>query len=451
MSKDVRQSEEVKRMKKTLAKFLVVLSTFTLTACDLLSFGRFSNSESDSSTSSTTSSTTSSSSSSSSVTEKNVDYVSVVDNNTYKLGDKYSTSNIVVTVFYDDESSDIISSSKARFMSIKNPLGNEFSRLSRFERAGEYTVTYRTTLNAEQYFSDVKFTIASGFETAGATLTSIEYETQPNFRKGEVAKDKLHDVKLLLHWNIGNEYYSYDIDTDTSGISFSLKKDGDLTNDYLEEVLVEGESYSLTLSYEGISVLYNFTILGNYYRLDSSDIINIQTDKDRSVSPSKGNVKMLVIPIKLSGDYIDNWTTNRLSQIDGYYFGTDSSKMSLKQYYETASFGQMNVSGTVTAPYEETSSTLTSNLIENDNSYQKLFTLISNAVEYVRNNCPEINLDDYDLDDNGTIDNIHLITNFNTNTYSSQTGLEVWSTPLWPHKYSTGNYSGTKANPVANV
>ena len=93
---------------------------------------------------------------------------------------------------------------------------------------------------------------------------------------------------------------------------------------------------------------------------------------------------MLIIPITLSGNYTDTWTNSRLSEIDGYYFGMDEDKISLKKYYETASFGQMNVSGLVTDPYVETNPNLTSDNIQNSGSYSKLFTLIANAVNFIK-------------------------------------------------------------------
>jgi len=441
-------------MKRTLFKILAMATAFAMTACDftLLPTDNGSSEGGSSGTSSNNSSeVVSGSITTSTSASPKVSSVSVEDNKNYAIGDKYSITDLVVTVYYEDDTEETIASTKATVNKILNPLGQEITTTTKFNRAGEYTVKYDVNVSGKKYATNTKINVASGFDTAGFSITSIEYATKPSFHKGDVVKTLLNDISLLIHWNRGDEYYTYNIATDTSGLSFSLKKEGDDVTERIEEALVQGNTYNLILSYSGYNLNYQFTIFGNYYQLDSSDISYIQTDLDDSISPSKGNVKVLIIPIILKGNYIDEWTTSRLSQIDGYYFGTDTTKMSLKMYYETASFGQMNVSGTVSDPYTENSSSLTSDLIEADSSMSKVFQLIANAVSWIKSAHPEINLDEYDLNDDGAIDNIHLITNFNTDTYASETGNQVWSTPLWPHKYQTSDSSGTKLSPVANV
>ena len=435
-------------MKKVFFKIVALLSAFALTACDftlLPTDGGVSQDGSENTSNSEVISGSSATTSGAKVTS-----VKVEDNKDYSIGDSYSISGIAITAYYDDGSEEIIASSKATLKEIRNPSNQVISNTSKFNQAGEYKVKYDVNVNGKKYSTTTNFNVASGFDSEGFTVSSIEYAVKPSFHKGEVVKTLLHDISLLIHWNRGDEYYTYDISTDTTGIAFSLKQQGDDVTERIEEELTQGNTYTLTLSFGEYNLNYQFTIYGNYYQLDSGDITYTQTDLESIISPSKGNVKMLIVPIILKGNYIDEWTTARLSEIDGYYFGEDTSKMSLKMYYETASFGQMNVSGTVVDPYTENSETLTSDLIEADDSYNKLFTLIANAVSWIKSAHPEINLDEYDLNDDGAIDNIHLITNFNTETYSSQTGNQVWSTPLWPHKYQTGN-TGTKLSPVANV
>ena len=424
-------------MKKTLYKIAVLCSTFALTACDFL--GAFLNpGENNENNNNNNNNNT-----------PVVESVDVIDNKTYCIGDTYSTSGIIVNAYYDDSTSKTVDSSTAIVNQIINPLDVEISKTTPFKWAGAYSVKYKVRLDGQSFWDTVYFDVESGFTTTGYVLQSIDFVNAPSFHQGEVVKDRLSNLDLLIHWNHGDEYYTYNIATDTSGISFSLQKDGSL-GEYLEEELEENANYTLVVTYNEYVKNYSFTVAGNVYRLNSEDIVNIQTDLDSDISPSKGNVKMLIIPITLNGNYTDTWTNSRLNAIDGYYFGTDTNKMSLKSYYETASFGQMNVSGLVTAPYVETSSSLTSDLVEADSSMSKLFEVIENAVDYIKTEYPEINLDDYDLNDDGAIDNIHLITNFNTSTYQNQTGNEVWSTPLWPHKYQT-NQTGTVASPVANV
>ncbi len=422
-------------MKKTLFKIIALVSTLSLSACDFLSFLRPHVDDNP--------------------TDHETPYVkptevNVVDNNEHHIGDTYSTEGIVVTATYSDNTQKTVELSNVQVDKIKNPQNKTIDKNSALDRAGTYRVDFRVNLKGTIFMPNITFDVATGFATSGFVFQSVEYANTLTFCQGEVVRNRLSNIDLLLHWNHGDEYYNYNINTDTTGISFSLRKQGDSTTEYINTALEKDESYNLILTYQSYSYTYAFVARANYYRLNSEDIINTCTDFDDSIAPSKGNVKMLVIPITLSGSYTDTWTTDRLGEIDGYYFGTDTNKMSLKSYYETASFGQMNVSGSVVAPYVETSSSLTSQAIQSDESMAKLFTLISNAVNYVKTSHPEINLDDYDLNDDGAIDNIHMITNFNTNTYREATGESPWNTPLWPHKYATGDI-GTKSSPEANV
>ena len=429
-----------KPMKKVLAKILVFCSAFVLTACDFLAFLKPNDPGNGGGGGGVNPPTPA----------PTVSSVSISNDNPYIIGDSYSDDDNTVTVNYSDGTTDTVPASYIRTSKVTDPFGQTFSKSSSFNRAGSYHLECRVRLDGTNYSAETDFSVLSGFTSTDFTLQSFELSSTPAFHSGEVVNDSLNNLEFLLHWNRGDEYYIYNKSTDTHGFTFSVKKQGDGLNEYIDEELETGASYSLIISYGSLTYTHNFTISNNYYRLNSEDIINVCTDFDDSIAPSKGNVKMLVIPITISGSYTDTWTTSRLNEIDGYYFGTDSNKMSLKSYYETASFGQMNVSGSVVAPYVETSSSLTSQAIQSDNTMAKLFQLIANAVNYVKTSHPEINLDDYDLNDDGAIDNIHMITNFNTNSYREGTGESPWNTPLWPHKYSTGNI-GTKASPNANV
>ena len=424
-------------MKKTLFKIVAFCCAFSLTACDFLASFMNPGEENNSNNNNNPPTPTA-----------KVQSVSIEDNKTYVIGDTYSTDGIIITAHYDDNSTKTVPSSSATINRIYNPLFEQITASTQFEYVGEYRVDFRVAVDNKTLSTHINFDVASGFDTEGFTIQSVQYVTTPTFNEGEVVKNKLTDLPLLINWaNHGTERYTYNINTDTTGLTFKVKKQGDAVTDYINTALERGCTYDLILSYQSYSLTTAFTIVGgNYYRLLSENIVNVQTDLDDTISPSKGNVKMLVIPITLSGSWISNWTTSKLNAIDGYYFGTDSTKMSLKMYYETASFGQMTISGKVTTPYVETSSSLTTNQIQSDTTYQKLFTLISNAVEYVRANDSTIDLDEYDLNDDGVIDNIHLVTNFDSTKYTN-----AWNTPLWPHKYSTGNTNGTPESPVANV
>ena len=173
------------------------------------------------------------------------------------------------------------------------------------------------------------------------------------------------------------------------------------------------------------------------------DVSMVSSDLKNIYSPSKGEVKMLVVPISFVGEakdgeskkYID-WTDDRLEAMNRYYFGNDQS---LSVYYATASLNQLKIGGMVSPIYEN--STISTSDVLNDRSYQTLFNMIDNAVDWLQDTYTNIDWSEYDLNDDGCIDNIHLITNYNS---------ETWNDPLWPHMYHTDR-TGTLDRPGVNV
>ena len=173
------------------------------------------------------------------------------------------------------------------------------------------------------------------------------------------------------------------------------------------------------------------------------DVTMVASDLKAKYSPSKGDVKMLVIPIEFSGDAKDadsskygEWTDEKLEAMNNYYFGNSDS---LAVYYSAASFNQLRITGMVAPVYENT--TISTMDILSSSGMELLFDMIENAITHLQDNDPTINWAEYDLNSDGCIDNIHLITNYNSDT---------WSDHLWPHMSNTGR-SGTLEKPLANV
>ena len=173
------------------------------------------------------------------------------------------------------------------------------------------------------------------------------------------------------------------------------------------------------------------------------DVSLVSSDLKAEYAPSKGAVKMLVIPIAFTGEAKDgpsarysDWTDEALENMEKYYFGQNDS---LATYYATASLNNLQVSGKVTDVYQN--STISASSIIEDLSYQTLWDMMEDAINWVYENDTSIVWSDYDLNQDGCIDNIHLITNYTS---------EEWSTPLWPHMYHTGR-TGTTTKPMANV
>lgn len=174
-----------------------------------------------------------------------------------------------------------------------------------------------------------------------------------------------------------------------------------------------------------------------------NEVSMVASDFNNAYAPSTGDVKLLVIPISFKGDakdkpsssYID-WNDIQINKVNDFYFGQSDS---LYAYYSAASFNQLHISGMV-APIYENSTIATSDVCD-DSSYQTLFDLIENAVNWLEDTQVDINWSEYDLNQDGCIDNVHLITNY----YEQE-----WSEPLWPHMYQT-NKIGTLERPSANV
>ena len=126
------------------------------------------------------------------------------------------------------------------------------------------------------------------------------------------------------------------------------------------------------------------------------------------VAPSVGKQKILVIPTSLS-DCIDNARNKNLNIVEKAYknIDPDDGWFSLKEYYDLASYGKLDYDITVTDKWFYAPSKYTSSWVK-QNYTQELVPL---ALQWFKNNYPEVDLDEYDTDNDGIIDNIHLIHN----------------------------------------
>lgn len=178
-----------------------------------------------------------------------------------------------------------------------------------------------------------------------------------------------------------------------------------------------------------------------FVKLEQTSIVC--SDIDPMYAPSKGDVKLLVIPIAFTGAakdgsserYID-WTEQKLSDVNGFYFGNSDS---LSSYYSAASFNELRITGMVSPVYENT--TISATTILEDSGMGSLFDMIEDAIEWLQDTDTSIKWSEYDLNQDGCIDNIHLVTNYNSTE---------WNNHLWPHMFHTGRH-GTLERPTANV
>lgn len=228
---------------------------------------------------------------------------------------------------------------------------------------------------------------------------------------------------------------------ENADVSFKLYKEGE-TTDVIDEELVADQKYTLEATYQGKTATTSFTPDERVTLLKKEDLKITYSDIDATVAPATGDVKMLVIPINLYGDWLDTWDESYLERINQLYFG--DRPLDLKTYYKDASFGAMNISGMVSEVFNYT--THTSNQIQDD--YDYLVDMIVSSVAKIEANHPEVNWREYDLNGDKKLDNVHLVTNFNPSLYYYETGKNPWSTNLWPHKSTINGGTGTLDKPA---
>ena len=176
-------------------------------------------------------------------------------------------------------------------------------------------------------------------------------------------------------------------------------------------------------------------------RVDELSILN--QDLKNAYAPALGDVKLLVVPISFDGttaigysSKIKAWTDRRVEDITSYYFGETDS---LAAYYRTASFDKLRITGKLTEIYAKTTYSISSILA--DGSMETLWDMMDAALNWVHDNDETINWQEYDLNHDGCVDNIHFITDY---------GSDEWADNLWPHMFWTGR-KGTVERPMANV
>jgi M6 family metalloprotease-like protein len=142
---------------------------------------------------------------------------------------------------------------------------------------------------------------------------------------------------------------------------------------------------------------------------------------------SIGEAKVLVLPIDFPNDA---GTATELQQLQKTFFGTSDQVEyeSVKSYYAKSSFGVMNLTGSVMPWYRaEQNFQYYANLYDNYNQDSDQ-SLIKDALNYhITNN--GLNLDDYDLNDDGYVDSIWAI-------YSAPIDYTGNSIIWWAYQYN---------------
>ena len=166
---------------------------------------------------------------------------------------------------------------------------------------------------------------------------------------------------------------------------------------------------------------------------------------DWKLAPSTGETPLLVVPVVIEG-YEDDATPERLANIEKAFFG-DSADMhyeSLHSYYYKSSYRKLDITGTVTDYFYcgDNSSVVTDeNSITATNCGTKVGRLAQECATWAANTY-DLDLKDYDSDNDGYIDGMWVI--WIGPTYSTTTGF-------WPFSTTTGASPDYETPTVNNV
>lgn len=450
------------RLLFTSIVFLGVLSlsscTFLMTSSSLTSNTSIveTSSGSDSSTTSSSTSTTSSNTTTTSISSnKTLIDIEVNDlASEYYIGKTFDqSSKLRFKAFYDDDTSKDVTD-LIDYTAVVIDLSNNTRYSSDYyvHKAGEYRVeiTYAYEHLDGVYSYEINF--QSGINLNNQITKITIEDCKVEYQEGDIFDKSSVEFKVVYDNNeAGYELIKYSDDV-AKRISLNLNLGNNKTNIINNTLLGSDETYylfALANNVKSNTITFNIEVINEergYIIADSMSIVS--SDFNHTYAPSLGEVKVLVIPISLDAGYSgiteETWTSQDLANLNTYYFGektnTPNRWNSFKSYYETASFNKMTVTGMVSEVYYEQDLTMSD--VNNDSSFEKLFQLIDNAVDYIISNNPDIDWSEYDSNDDGCFDSIHLITN---------AGNQVdWSDPLWPHMYSRGG-QGTIDKPGVNV
>ncbi len=160
--------------------------------------------------------------------------------------------------------------------------------------------------------------------------------------------------------------------------------------------------------------------------------------------PSTGNSKILVIPVEssdcsFSSTYGSSWRT----MLENAFFGDSSSTgwESVSSYYKKSSYGKLNITGEVSPAIrlDLTTSQLSKNAANYDkNNKTYTDTLLGSIMETISEKT-DIDLSEYDSDNDGYIDAIWLVYSM---PYSSSSNF-FWAYTTWVDSSTT--YDSVKA------
>lgn len=281
-------------------------------------------------------------------------------------------------------------------------------------------------------------TFASLYEIGTEECTSFTASLNNVLKPNDIVLNNL-DIKLQFVWNneIEETYYLREVKSD---ISMSLTGEGSLA-DVIDQPLQRNILYTLGLSYKGHSASIEFRPSLGVTKVNKEDLTILPTDFNSAYSP-KTSTKVLVVPVTLSTDmpaveyYMTDWDATKVAEVQECYNSADP--LSFKSYYHNLG---INMEAVVVDPVEDTQVKV-EDVITQVKPWNNLYSLIARVFEVVKTRYTAAELAVFDSNNDGQVDNFHIIPNYNE---------AHWGTAFWPHQGQTFNYSGTPGNLCVNT
>jgi len=257
----------------------------------------------------------------------------------------------------------------------------------------------------------LKNAVVSVFNTLQIAITdNTEISTAVS---GEVASIKTSDESLTV--NVGTPFDEVVnrisvIALYESGIESELKTtEYEITCDNYNADK-KGE-YVFTVNYKSLQTSVTVIVdeLPAYKRLGYGEASPIDYASEKfGVSrglPSKGNSKVLVIPVEFTDAKAD---TNMRSNLQTAFFGTSEQTgwESLASYYYKSSYGKLNITGTVTEVFNTGNSSVYYQSLYEDGEDFPEYRIMKAALGYFDD---KIDYAQYDSDNDGLIDAVYLV------------------------------------------
>ena len=246
-----------------------------------------------------------------------------------------------------------------------------------------------------------------------------------------------------------SNYYAYSTKNNvkdlTAYFSVSDDKDGKITvtSSMITANLTDGQNIvtlKVTDSDSNVAITDIIIAINTYVGYETNESITVI---DEYCMPTTGNVKVLVIPVKLSNR--KPATEEMRTNIEKAFFGdeSDTGWESLNSYYQESSYGKLNITGDVTPWFTpEYSADYYANYYDEDDYLNGSTLIMNEALEYFRKS---YDYSKYDSDKDGFIDSVYLIYNYDIGGDGSAEHEDFyWAYAYWDLYADYRNYSKTK-------